>query len=70
LLRNPPENLVIGRKAQQRHRARIARSAWLMKKLYQCVWLLALVGLTDCATDPVTGRSAYNYTPPPATPNR
>jgi predicted Zn-dependent protease len=32
-----------------------------MKKLFQFVLSLALLGLAGCATDPVTGRSAYNY---------
>jgi hypothetical protein len=41
-----------------------------MKQRFQFGLSLSLVGLTGCAMDPVTGRSAYNYTPPPVAPNR
>lgn len=33
----------------------------VMNKFFQFVFALALLGLTGCATDPVTGRAAYNY---------
>ena len=55
------KTLVIPSELAQRSRACCARFARMMKKFLQLFLLLALAGLTGCATDPVTGRKAYNY---------